>query len=87
MTTTDTFTDAEGRVFIRGQEEEGLRVIGWAHRRPCPHYVVATVDIGRTMCDCDGVPLLGWRYQWPLDETTTVTVDPEGSSFTIGGGT
>lgn len=62
------FTDAQGHVYLDGQSEPRLRVVGWFHVLGCPHYMVATVDIGRNLCDCEGKVLLGWTEHWPLPD-------------------
>ena len=67
--TSDSFTDAAGNVFLHGQEEPLLRAVGFIHRHPCPHYVVATVNLDKPYgCDCGGTALMGWRDWWPFPD-------------------
>lgn len=68
MTTSDSFTDAGGNVFLGGEEERWLRAVGFLHRSPCAP-VGAQVSIGKPyVCDCGGTVLIGWRDWWPLPD-------------------
>ena len=72
MSTVHSFTDANGNVFLHGQEVPELRAVGFAHRFPCPQYAVASITVGKPYgCDCGGTTLLGWRDWWPLPDEPT----------------
>lgn len=63
----DTFTDAQGHVYVESQEVEAIRAVGFVHRHPCEKHAVATLQIGEPYgCDCGGTVLMGWRDWWPL---------------------
>lgn len=69
MSTSDSFTDANGNVFVRGQEIPELQAVGFVHRLPCPQHAIATVQVGEPFgCDCGGTVLIGWRHWWPLPD-------------------
>lgn len=83
MTTPD-FTNAAGNVFLDGQEEPRLRVVGFLHRHPCekhgPHVQGTPISLGEPyVCDCDGTALIGWRDWWPLPDepSTSLPIDPD----------
>jgi hypothetical protein len=76
--TSDTFTNATGHVYVRGQEVPEIRAVGFVHRHPCQRHAVATVEIGGPFgCDCGGTVLMGWRDWWPLpnDPPQSLVID------------
>ena len=81
----DTFTDAQGHVFLDGRNESRLRVVGWLHVLGCPRHRIAigqpaiTVEVGVNDCDCGGKVLIGWDEEWPLpprEPSQSVVVGP-----------
>ena len=75
MTIHDTFTDAQGHVYVGGKEVRAVRAVGFVHRMPCEKHAVATVQIGEPYgCDCGGTVLMGWRDWWPLPDEPSQSI-------------
>ena len=83
----DTFSDAQGHVYVGGKEVREVRAVGWVHKFPCPRYAIASVQIGEPyICDCEGTVLMGWRDWWPLPDEPSQSIVIDCSEDDEGGG-